>query len=190
MGAWGTGIYDNDTTLDFMGKVVYMAMEEAESNEEILVAGDLISKYSTMSPLDNAMFVMAIDEELNDLECWDEDSRESRKEELLKTLGRSAQVYKLNDDLVVYPYKIYNNKIKCQFHLKVGEVVSEWVDLDDTLKFMPIYDCEFTINEYGLVESEVEKYFECITKKEDVKLEIVSEEYDAEELLQELSSIE
>ena len=105
MGA--TGVYDSDTALDFMMEVVNIASEKAESNQQILVVADMMSKYSYPSPLDSALFVQVIKDELDNLDCWKEYCREERKQVLLDLLNKSTKPYiNENDNTIIYPLGI------------------------------------------------------------------------------------
>lgn len=162
MGAWETGIYDNDIALDFMGKVAEEMSEKAESNEEILAIADMMSKYTYPSPLNTAIFIETIKEELDNLECWKEECRESRKQVLLDLLSKSTKPYiNINEDTIIYPYGLNEDKFKVQIFSKNDSMKEDCISIDYVMhNYKPIWDYRFKVTEKGLNKKEVDDFFE------------------------------
>lgn len=163
MGAWHTGIYDNDTALDFMGKVTeYVATEMTPScNEEVLVVADMMSKYLFPSPLDSVLFINVIKEELDRLENWKEEKREERKEVLLKLLKDSTSPYiNKEDNTIIYPLVLTDEgDFIVQFFSKGVDMKEECFDIDYVMKnYAPMDFNDFTITIDGLDNKEVQEY--------------------------------
>lgn len=162
MGAWGTGVYDNDMALDFELILIAEAFKKAELNEDFLVIADLISKGCYIPKInESAKIVQVIKDEIANLDSWKEEKREERKELLLNLLQKSTFVYinKRNDE-IIYPYKVYDNECKTQCHLKCGGVICEWWDIDGlNNSHNVLLDHKFKIHEDGLDIEEVEEYF-------------------------------
>ena len=137
MGA--TGVYDNDTALDFMMEVVNIASEKAESNQQILVVADMMSKYSYPSPLDSALFVQVITDELDNLDCWRENCREERKQVLLDLLSKSTKPYiNENDNTIIYPLGITEE----------GDFIVQLFSKDSAMKEMEL-DIDYVMTNYS-----------------------------------------
>lgn len=88
MGAWGTGMDDNDRALDFMGDVMDYMFNKAYYNEDILVIAKLTidnPNIFTISEEEHYKKIFdTINEELDNLNCWKEECKEDRKQKLKK----------------------------------------------------------------------------------------------------------
>lgn len=164
MGAWHTGVYDNDIALDFMGKVAeYIAIEMSPTrNEEILVLADIISKYSYPTPLDSALFVGVIKEELDNLECWKEECREDRKKVLLKLLSDSTRYYiNKEDNTIIYPLGMTEEgDFIVQLFSKGNNMKEMELDIDCVMtNYSPFEEfVDFTVTIDGINNDEVQEY--------------------------------
>jgi len=100
MGTWSIGVYNNDTALDFMWKVVYKSFEMAEINDEYLVVADMFIKYGAVDHVGEIIekLTQVINEELSDdyINNYKEDEREFRKKTLNDML---KEIEKLKSDL-------------------------------------------------------------------------------------------
>lgn len=162
MGAWGTGIYDNDMALDFKLILIEEAFKKAELNEDFLVVADIIKKENYLPTIyQSAKLAKVINDELSNLDCWKENKREDRKHILLDLLQKSTFVYISKDKKqIIYPCNTDGKECKVQMHFDVGGVLCEWFDL----KFLNenydiVLDNKFKIGEHGLECFEVEHYF-------------------------------
>ena len=83
MVVWSVGVYNNDTSLDFMWKVVYESFKMAKINDEYLVVADMFIKYGAVDHVGEIIekLTQVINEELSDkvINNWKEDEREFRK---------------------------------------------------------------------------------------------------------------
>lgn len=165
MGAWHTGIYDNDTALDFMGKITeYIATEVTlKHNEEVLVLADMISQYLFPSPLDSVLFRNVIKEELNNLDCWKEEKRELREDVLIKLLKNSTKAY-INEKDNTIIYLLDQNEdgdFIVQFFSKGEDMFEKCLEIDYVIKnYVPMnFDNDFTITLDGVDNKEVQRYF-------------------------------
>ena len=168
MGAWGTGIYDNDMALDFKNILIDLAFEKAELNEDFLVIADMVkNKDYTLSIYQSAKLVEVIDQELHNLEYWKENKRDERKKMLLNLLQEIGMVYISKDKKsLIYPYKVDGKYCKTQMHHYTGGVLCDW-DCIDVLyeNYEILTGFKFTISEGGLDVSEVENYFKHLNNK-------------------------
>lgn len=84
MGAWGHGIYSNDTALDFLADVIDDAFESAKYNDEFLVVADLIKQNTSATKNQASKIKEVIQEELLDIANWSKNTQEPRKQILME----------------------------------------------------------------------------------------------------------
>lgn len=85
MGAWGTGIKQNDRALDFAIMVIRNGFEIATDNEDYLILADMCINYKyILNKEELDVLNKAIKEEVANIDNWKEECREDRIKILTK----------------------------------------------------------------------------------------------------------